>query len=242
MFDADKIKGVIFDYGGTIDSNGMHWAEVIWMAYRAEKVPVSKDAFRDAYVYGERTLGKNPIVKPHHTFLDMLRLKMDLQVEWLKTNGFIPEAYAKTETKQRLADWCYAYARNSINAARPIIDALSKKYPVVLVSNFYGNIHAVLKDFDLDGYFPSVIESAVVGIRKPDPAIFALGINALSLEARDVVVIGDSYNKDIVPATKLGCQTVWLKSIGWNPYKGDETADYVISDFKELREVLGLTR
>ena len=47
MFESDKIKGIIFDYGGTIDSNGMHWAEVIWMAYQAEEVPVSKDIFRN---------------------------------------------------------------------------------------------------------------------------------------------------------------------------------------------------
>ena len=31
MFNLDKVKGILFDYGGTIDSNGMHWAEVIWM-------------------------------------------------------------------------------------------------------------------------------------------------------------------------------------------------------------------
>ena len=41
MFNLDKVKGILFDYGGTIDSNGMHWAEVIWMAYEALKVPVS---------------------------------------------------------------------------------------------------------------------------------------------------------------------------------------------------------
>lgn len=75
MFNLDKVKGILFDYGGTIDSNGMHWAEVIWMAYEALKVPVSKAVFRDAYVHGERTLGKNPIVKPHHTFLDMVALE-----------------------------------------------------------------------------------------------------------------------------------------------------------------------
>ena len=89
MFNLDKVKGILFDYGGTIDSNGMHWAEVIWMAYEALKVPVSKAVFRDAYVHGERTLGKNPIVKPHHTFLDMLRLKSDLQIQWLKENGHL---------------------------------------------------------------------------------------------------------------------------------------------------------
>ena len=27
------IKGVIFDYGGTIDTNSRHWAEVLWSKY-----------------------------------------------------------------------------------------------------------------------------------------------------------------------------------------------------------------
>ena len=87
MIDTTKIKGLLFDYGGTIDSNGLHWAEVIWQGYEALQVPVSKEYFRNAYVYGERTLGKNPIVQPHHTFLDMLRLKCDLQIQWLQQEG-----------------------------------------------------------------------------------------------------------------------------------------------------------
>lgn len=240
MFESDKIKGIIFDYGGTIDSNGMHWAEVIWMAYQAEEVPVNKETFRKAYVHGERTLGKNPIVQPHHTFLDMLRLKTDLQIEWLKAGDFLPEELGTPELKQRLADWCYAYARKSIDSARHILASLSQKYPLVLVSNFYGNVKAVLKDFHLDCYFQSIVESAVVGIRKPDPAIFRLGVNDLLLPAEEIVVIGDSYDKDIVPATSIGCKTIWLKSIGWNEYEGNETADLVISDFAELEQTFGI--
>lgn len=240
MLESDKIKGILFDYGGTIDSNGMHWAEVIWKAYQAEEVPVSKETFREAYVHGERTLGKNPIVQPHHTFLDMLRLKTDLQIEWLKAGDFLPEEYATPRLKQRLADWCYAYARRSIDSARPILASLSKKYPLVLVSNFYGNIESVLKDFHLDIYFQSIIESAVVGIRKPDPAIFGLGVKELALPAGEIVVIGDSYDKDIIPATSIGCKTIWLRSISWEEYRGDETADLVISDFTELEQIFDI--
>lgn len=240
MIDPGRIKGVIFDYGGTIDSNGVHWAEVIWEAYRKKEVPVSKDVFRDAYVHGERTLGKNPIVKPHHTFLDMLRLKTDLQIEWLKAADLIPEALATEGLKRRIADRCYAYARKSIDAARPIIDALAQRYPLVLVSNFYGNIKTVLEDFHLDKYFGEIIESAVVGIRKPDPAIFSLGVKALSLTAAEVAVIGDSYDKDIVPASAIGCRTVWLKNVGWADYSGDERADAIISDFHDLEGLFRL--
>lgn len=240
MLTTDKIKGIIFDYGGTIDSNGLHWAEVIWKAYEAEKVTVGKADFRNAFVYGERTMGKNPLVKPEHTFLDMLRFKIDLQLEWLKDEGFISPADASPQKKEDIARWCYAYARKHIDTARPILEQLAQRYPLVLVSNFYGNIASVLKDFRLDHLFQTIIESAVVGIRKPDPAIFQLGIDALHVKADEIVVVGDSYDKDIVPATSLGCQTIWLKSIGWNPYTGKETADVVITDFPELKTVFSL--
>lgn len=240
MFDLHTLKGIIFDYGGTLDSNGLHWAEVIWMGYEASRIPVSKETFREAYVYGERTLGKNPLVRPHHTFLDMLRLKVGLQIEWLKEGGHLPAGEVSRQTEEAIAGWCYEYARKSIEAARPVLDALAKRYPLVLVSNFYGNIEAVLKDFALDNYFQAIIESAVVGVRKPDPAIFALGIEQLGLPASQIAVIGDSYDKDIVPASTLGCQTIWLKNIGWSAYKGTETADLILSDFAELKEAFRL--
>lgn len=233
------MNGLIFDYGGTIDSNGMHWAEVIWRAYEAMEVPVDKSDFREAYVYGERTLGKNPIIQPHHTFLDMLRIKAELQIEWLKEAQRLPASGATAEIKRGIADRCYAYARQSVEAARPILTGLSERYPMVLVSNFYGNIEAVLKDFGLDALFRSIVESAVVGIRKPDPAIFRLGVERLQLPAEEIVVVGDSYDKDIVPATTIGCQTIWLKSIGWSAYKGNETADAIITDFQEIKALFG---
>ncbi len=40
---SELIKGIIFDYGGTIDSRGIHWSEVIWDAYVACGVKVDKD-------------------------------------------------------------------------------------------------------------------------------------------------------------------------------------------------------
>ena len=237
MIDTTKIKGLLFDYGGTIDSNGLHWAEVIWQGYEALQVPVSKECFRNAYVYGERTLGKNPIVQPHHTFLDMLRLKCDLQIQWLQQEGHLS---TEVNPADEIATWCYAYARKAIDQARPILRQLAERYPLVLVSNFYGNIESVLHDFDLDGLFGSIVESAVVGVRKPNPAIFQMGVDRLGMQSEEVVVIGDSYDKDIVPATQIGCQTIWLKSIGWAPYRGDETDDAVLADFQELKAIFGL--
>jgi putative hydrolase of the HAD superfamily len=239
MIDLYKTKGIIFDYGGTIDSNGVHWAEVIREAYEACGLPVSIEDFREAYVYGERTLGRNPLIQPDHTFRDVLHIKCRLQLQWLQEAGLL---HSREEASHELAEYGYACARRCIDAARPVLEELASRYRLALVSNFYGNIRTVLKDFRLDALFPSVIESAVVGIRKPDPAIFGLGVMALNLLPAAVAVIGDSYDKDIIPARKAGCQTVWLKNTGWTPCTGDETADAVIRDFRELRGIFQETQ
>lgn len=58
-----KPKGYLFDYGGTIDTNGCHWGRMLWHGYERRHMPVSESQFRAAYVYAERTLGKTPIIQ-----------------------------------------------------------------------------------------------------------------------------------------------------------------------------------
>ena len=117
-----------------------------------------------------------------------------------------------------------------------MLEQVAERRPLALVSNFYGNISTVLAEFGLDGLFGSVVESAVVGVRKPDPRIFALGAEALGLDAACVAVVGDSYDKDIVPARKAGCRTVWLRGEGWTDGGPADTsaADATIGSLGEL--------
>ena len=106
---------------------------------------------------------------------------------------------------------------------------------MVLVSNFYGNIETVLKEFGLDGIFSQIIESAVVGVRKPDPRIFTLGVEALNLKPDEIVVVGDSIDKDIIPARQAGCHTVWFRGEGWTDAPVDESIpEKIITDLGEL--------
>ncbi|GHV21828.1 hypothetical protein FACS1894174_05740 [Bacteroidia bacterium] len=241
MLNLNKVKGLIFDYGATIDSNGKHWAEVLWDAYVEVGVPVGKSEFRDAYVYGERYLALHPVIQPDFTFKEVLISKTGLQIDWLIENGFLSKEDRKTsEYSLAISKQCYTFAGSTIEKARPILDKLYERYPLVLVSNFYGNIEAVLKDFGLQKYFVEIIESAVVGVRKPDPAIFAMGVKALELAAGNVVVIGDSYKKDIAPAQNLGCQTVWIKGPAWEEENFGLTAEAVIYDFSELETIFQL--
>lgn len=232
MIKAENIKGLIFDYGGTLDTGGCHWGKVIWHSYRRQGVPVSEALFRDAYVYAERQLGKNPIIQPDYTFKKTLSVKLRIQMEYIcrHASGFVPE-----EWHDRVVDDIYAATEVQTAASRDVLRKLHEKYPMVLVSNFYGNVSTVLREFKFDGLFSQVVESAVVGVRKPDPRIFTLGVEALGLYPEETLVIGDSYDKDIVPASKAGCRTVWYKGEGWTDDEPDgNSADIVIADLKDL--------
>ena len=112
-------------------------------------------------------------------------------------------------------------------------------YRFVLVTNFYGNIRAVLRAYGLADFFPHIVESAVVGVRKPDPAIWQLGIDAAAVPAASCVAIGDSFSKDIVPAHSLGAQTIWFKGEEWEQKDYDETLPtHVITALPQLLEHL----
>ncbi len=231
-----NIKGVIFDYGGTIDSRGVHWSEVIWDGYKDAGVDVEKDEFRGCYVYAERELARVRHILPKHNFYDLLLIKMQIELGYLVERGLV-EAGAVQDYAQRIAQYCYNRARGSVEEARPVLEALYAKYPMVLVSNFYGNVESVLKDFDLLKYFKQIVESAVVGVRKPDPKIFRLGVDALGLRAADVLVVGDSYKKDIVPAESLGCKVLWLKGKGWTAEEDAQMHPNIIKKLSEIIEV-----
>ena len=93
----------------------------------------------------------------------------------------------------------------------------------------------VLREFGFDGLFSHVVESAVVGVRKPDPRIFLMGVEALAMQPQDVTVVGDSVEKDIIPAHKAGCRTIWLRGEQWTDAAVDETLpDSIIDDLKAL--------
>ena len=161
MSKLTDVKGVIFDYGGTIDTNSRHWAEVLWSKYEEFQVPVDKASFREAYVHGERTLARVPLVKPEHNFHDVLRIKTDIQVKYLVEQGKLDGEEARQENyAEKVADSCYRYVLDVLERTRPVVKALSERYKLVLVSNFYGNIQTILKDFGLFDFFADIIESS----------------------------------------------------------------------------------
>ena len=135
---------------------------------------------------------------------------MRLQLEYLIQNGLSPSALDKYHAV--MVDELYAMVLQTTAHSLAVLRQLTDG-PKVLVSNFYGNLTTVLHEFGFDGCFLQVIESAVVGIRKPNPGIFQLGIEALGMPPEEIVVVGDSLENDILPARELGCRAVWFNKL-----------------------------
>ena len=129
----------------------------------------------------------------------------------------------------------YNKEKTTIEANKHVLQQLKQQHRLGLVTNFYGNMSVVLKEFGLSNLFQTVTESAVVGVRKPNPDIFQRATETLGVSPSDAVVVGDSYTKDILPAHSIGCQTIWIKGEGWtNDEPSDCIADVIINDLSEL--------
>lgn len=232
------IKGILFDFGGTLDTNGTHWGIVLQEAYRDAGVRLDEKAFREMYVQGERQLAAHPVIEAEDTFDIVLQKKLDLEYTYAIAHGFLPDEPATRTRIVEIARRCYESARENTRRAATLLRQLHTDYRLALVSNFYGNLHAVLADFGLSDCFDVVIESAHAGVRKPDPAIFARALEALRLSPAETVVVGDSYKNDIAPALALGITPIWLKGRGWDENDVHRTAPYIIGDLAELSDVL----
>lgn len=230
----DGVKGIIFDYGGTLDTRGDHWSHILLQGWRHAGIEVAVPTFRHCYVHAERELARVYHIQPCDDFYTLLYKKAVIELDEL--SRICPDSMpADSEAAARaIAAYCDNYARTCVNEARPVLEALSERYPMMLVSNFYGNVDSVLRAYDLRRYFRGVIESAVVGVRKPNPAIFRLGVVALGLKPAQVLVVGDSLRKDILPARSIGCHTAWIKGRGWTPDEDAATDPALIASLNDL--------
>ena len=227
------IKGIIFDYGGTLDSRGVHWSEVLWQGYCQAGVPIDKETFRNAYVEGERALARERIILPQDNFHTLLMKKVKIEISYLPER---PDVETQNRWVDEIAAYCDDAARGCIEEARPLLEQLHERYPMMLVSNFYGNIDEVLRAYGIRHLFKGIIESAVVGVRKPNPTLFKLGVDALELEPDEVLVVGDSLRKDIEPAEQLGCHVLWLKGKGWTEEEDLQTHPHTITSITQVMD------
>jgi putative hydrolase of the HAD superfamily len=224
-------KIILFDFGGTLDTNGIHWSEYFRDLYKKFGIKVRYENYRKAFIESDRILSSN--VRKDMTYKETLKEQLRLQFEYLNRNSKIKKSFTPVLI-EKMIDSCYACVNGTISYTREILKSFQGDFKLGVISNFYGNLTVVLAEFDLKNVFDSVIDSAVFGITKPDERIFKAAITEMRGTPESAVMIGDSYGQDIVPAKTLGLSTVWLDGRSWTRPGDTSKADFIIHSIKEL--------
>ena len=119
-----------------------------------------------------------------------------------------------------------------------LLASLNGRFRAGVVSNFFGNLRCRPRGGRPGRSFEVVIDSGRVGRQQARRPHLPARPGAAPPAAWQVIFIGDSYERDMVPSDELGMRTVWLK--GPNPRIPEDAppVDAVITRLAELEALV----
>ncbi len=103
-------------------------------------------------------------------------------------------------------------------APRVVEELRRRGLRLAVVSNTEdGRLLDALEAAGVASHFDLLVDSHLVGTRKPDPAIFRYALERLGVEAGEAAFVGDSYAHDALPARAAGLRAVLLDPLGLHP-------------------------
>lgn len=229
------IKYIFFDFGGTLDLDGVHWYDHWIRSYKAAGIEVPENDLKSAYLETEKNLNAMPPLSCD--YLGLIRLKAEYQLGYLfhidKSVGEI------TELTSALAKATYEPIAKQAAKSLEILETLRKTYKLGVISNFYGNLDIVLRELLMRNSICNVIDSKIVQIRKPNPEIYKFAVDQCGLSPEQCVMVGDSYRQDIEPAKSIGMKTIMINSRQVDGTNNEyDKADIIVNSISEIINIL----
>ena len=79
-----------------------------------------------------------------------------------------------------------------------------------VISNSDGTVNGLLERFGFDAYFKCIVDSAEVGVEKPDARIFHYALKQMDVAADEALYVGDLEYKDVQGAESAGLQGILI--------------------------------
>ena len=191
---------VLFDFGGTLDADGVPWVDRFFDAYRQHGGSVDASRFGEVFRQSDRMLlAEGSLIGLG--LRAMVGRQAGLLGQLLPDGDSLAEPMAETFHRSSLA---------IVRRNRPMLARLARGLRLGIVSNFTGNLRECLDELELSALFSVVIDSTVVGASKPDPSVFVSALSALRMAPGSVWFVGDNPESDLRPASALGMTTCWL--------------------------------
>ena len=191
---------LLFDFGGTLDADGVPWKERFRRLYRAHGVAASDAVFDPVFFAADDAL------------LGALPPGCGLRETVGRLAAGVSAGLGVVDPRVtvRVADSFLEASLEHLARNRPLLGRLQQSYRLGLVSNFYGNLDAVCEETAMKGVFDVVVDSTRVGCTKPDARIFRHAIEALGVTTAEATFVGDSPSRDMAGARGVGMRHVWL--------------------------------
>jgi len=120
--------------------------------------------------------------------------------------------------------------------AHETLQYLNAKYTLHLISNgFKESSELKVGNTNIAGYFQNIIISEIVGVNKPDPAIFEHALELAGATKQESLMIGDSLEADVYGALNFGMDAIYF-----NPFNAPKPDDVPlqVTHLKELTLIL----
>jgi len=225
---ATPVRAVLFDFGGTLDADGLRWSTRFHEAYRELGGSLQFGNFETVFRASDRALERRPDIRRLG-----FRAMIDVQAQLLQE--MVPDGATIDFTE--VADRFHRDAVRTTERNARVLSRLADRYRLGIVSNFTGNLSCCLAELGLTNYFQTVSDSGVLGTSKPDPEIFHTTLAALDVEPAAAWIVGDNLDADIRPARTLGLCTCWLTEPG-HETPNDCAPTARIASLTELPEVV----
>jgi putative hydrolase of the HAD superfamily len=198
-----NVRAVLFDAGGTlIHVEGERVCRAAATAFDAGR-------FRRAEASAVATLRAFVQERPESRDAERLPMYLDALLAGL--------GLAEREARRRAAGAVAAEHRRAnlwskrAEGAVVTLDSLRRRgYRVAVISNADGRVRSLLEAAGLTPHLEFTVDSAEVGIEKPDPRIFHAATDRLNLPPSACAYVGDIYEIDVLGAERAGLEPVLI--------------------------------
>jgi putative hydrolase of the HAD superfamily len=219
-------RAILFDFGGTLDSDGVPWKERFYRLWCEEAGEVPRTEFDPAFYAADDALVGS--LDPASTLTETVaRL----------ARGVAHRLAASRDAADRVALRFSADALETLARRAPMLARLARRYRLGVVSNFYGNLAGVCEEAGLASSFAALVDSCDVGCTKPEPAIFRAALAKVGAAPEEAVFVGDSVERDMAGARALGMPHVLVRADGADPFLCCP-GDRFVRRLEELEELL----
>lgn len=196
-----------------------------------------------SFLKRETGISKNKIRKVWKDVVD--EVKDDLNPEKRSREYSTKKALEKLDIdnpdtlSERAVDVFWSSVEDNLKVrddAEALIYELGEKYTLVIASDEFekrliGKLNSFLQDWK--EYFDFMVTPEKTKSMKPSERYYEIVIENLDVEPSEMVMIGDSWERDLEPAKKIGIKTVLISE------EKEGVPDYHIQDLKELKSIFG---